>query len=80
MARHSCTAAGAARLAAEIRRGVRGGESVTEVVRQIVAAVRAGAEVVKAIGRAGPAAPTIAAHQAVRAGVARMLSGPEVER
>lgn len=51
-----------------------------EELQGLVAAVRAGAEVVKAIGRAGPAAPTIAAHQAVRAGVARMLSGPEVER
>ena len=44
MARHSCTAETAAALAAEVRLGVRGGESVTEVVRQIVAAVRAGGD------------------------------------
>lgn len=51
-----------------------------EELQALVTAVRAGAEIVKAIGRAGPAAPAIAAHQAVRAGVARMLAGPEVER
>ncbi|GJG89680.1 hypothetical protein tb265_48610 [Gemmatimonadetes bacterium T265] len=51
-----------------------------EELQGLVAAVRAGVEIVKAIGRAGPAAPAIAAHQAVRAGVARMLTGPEVER
>jgi histidinol dehydrogenase len=44
VARHSCSAADAARLAGEIRRGVRGGESVADVVRQIVAAVRAGGD------------------------------------
>jgi histidinol dehydrogenase len=44
VARHSCTAADAAQLAAQIRRGVRGGESVADVVRQIVAAVRAGGD------------------------------------
>ena len=41
MARRSCTTADAAALAAEIRRGVRGGASVADAVRQIVAAVRA---------------------------------------
>ena len=44
MARHSCSAAGAAQLAADIRRGVRGGASVADAVRQIVAAVRAGGD------------------------------------
>jgi histidinol dehydrogenase len=44
VARHSCTAAGAAQLAAEIRRGVRGGASVADVVAQIVAAVRSGGD------------------------------------
>jgi histidinol dehydrogenase len=44
VARRSCTAADAAALAAEIRRGVRGGDSVADVVRQIVAAVRAGGD------------------------------------
>jgi histidinol dehydrogenase len=44
VARRSCTAAGAAELAAEIHRGVRGGASVADAVRQIVAAVRAGGD------------------------------------
>jgi histidinol dehydrogenase len=44
VARHSCTAAGAAQLAAEIRRGVRGGASVADVVAQVVAAVRSGGD------------------------------------
>jgi len=44
VARHSCSAAGAAQLAADIRRGVRGGASVADAVRQIVAAVRAGGD------------------------------------
>ena len=49
-------------------------------LQALVGAVRAGAEVVKAMSGAGLGGGTIAAHQAVRAGVARMLSGPEVER
>ncbi len=44
MPRHSCSASGAAQLAADIRRGVRGGGSVADAVRQIVAAVRAGGD------------------------------------
>ena len=44
MPRHSCTAADAAQLAGEIRRGVRSGASVADVVRQIVAAVRSGGD------------------------------------
>jgi histidinol dehydrogenase len=42
--RRSCTAADAPRLAAEVRRGVRGGASVADSVRQIVAAVRSGGD------------------------------------
>ena len=44
MARHSCSADDAAQLAADIRRGVRGGGSVADAVRQIVAAVRSGGD------------------------------------
>ena len=44
MARRSCTVADAAALAAEVRRGVRGGASVADSVRQIVAAVRSGGD------------------------------------
>jgi histidinol dehydrogenase len=44
VARRSCSADDAARLAAEVRRGVRGGHSVADAVRQIVAAVRAGGD------------------------------------
>lgn len=44
MERRSCTAETAAALAAEVRLGVRGGGSVTEVVRGIVAAVRSGGD------------------------------------
>ena len=39
-----CTAASAAEVAAGVRQGVRGGVSVADVVRQIVAAVRAGGD------------------------------------
>ena len=51
-----------------------------EELQGLVGAVRAGAEVVRAMGGAGLGGGIVAAHQAVRAGVARMLSGPEVER
>jgi len=44
VARRSCTVADAAALAAEVRRGVRGGASVADSVRQIVAAVRSGGD------------------------------------
>jgi histidinol dehydrogenase len=42
--RHSCSAADAAALAADVRRGVRGGASVADSVRQIVASVRSGGD------------------------------------
>jgi len=44
VARRSCTVADAAALAAEVRRGVRGGASVADSVRQIVASVRSGGD------------------------------------
>jgi len=44
VARRSCSAADAAALAAEVRRGVRGGASVADSVRQIVASVRSGGD------------------------------------
>ena len=44
MARRSCSVADAALLAADVRRGLRGGASVADSVRQIVAAVRAGGD------------------------------------
>ena len=44
MARRSCSTTDAAALAAEVRRGVRGGASVADSVRQIVASVRSGGD------------------------------------
>ena len=44
MARRSCSVADAAALAADVRLGVRGGASVADSVRQIVAAVREGGD------------------------------------
>ena len=44
MAARSCTVANAAEVAADVRRAAPGGASVTDVVRQIVAAVRAGGD------------------------------------
>jgi histidinol dehydrogenase len=44
VARRSCSVADAAQVAADVRRGVRGGASVAEVVRQIVASVRTGGD------------------------------------
>ena len=49
-------------------------------LQALVGAVRTGAEIVKAMGGVGLGAGTVVAHRTVRAGVARMLSGPEVER
>jgi histidinol dehydrogenase len=44
VARRSCSTTDAAALAAEVRRGVRGGASVADSVRQIVASVRSGGD------------------------------------
>lgn len=51
-----------------------------EELQALAGAVRVGVDVVKAMGSVGVGGGALTAHQAVRAGVARVLTGPEVER
>lgn len=49
-------------------------------LRAVVGALRAGAELVKAMSSAGITNGPLAVHQTIRAGVTRMLAGQEMER